>query len=99
MFSGCEIAPLPAWVARVRAAVAGRFRAGQGDFWTLDLSDYDVIYAFLSPAPMQALWEKVTREARPGTLLISNSFGVPGAEPHAQVPLGGANRALYVWRI
>jgi SAM-dependent methyltransferase len=98
-FSGCEIAPLPAWVARVRAAVGGRFGARQGDFWTLDLSKCDVIYAFLSPAPMQALWEKVVREARPGTLFISNSFAVPSAEPHSQVPLGGADRGLYVWRI
>jgi hypothetical protein len=99
VFSGCEIAPLPAGVARLRAALSGRFQAGQGDFWTLDVSACDVIYAFLSPAPMQALWEKVTREARPGTLFVSNSFAVPGAEPDSQVPLGGADRALYVWRI
>jgi hypothetical protein len=98
-FSGCEIAPLPAWFARLWAAAAGRFRAGRGDFWALDLSEYDVIYAFLSPAAMPALWEKVIREARPGTLLISNSFAVPGTDAHWQVGLGGRNRALFVWRI
>jgi hypothetical protein len=98
-FIGCEIAPLPAALARLRARVAARFRAARADLWTLDLSHYDVIYAFLSPAAMQALWEKVTREARPGTLFISNSFAVPGVDPHWQVPLGGVDRGLCIWRI
>jgi hypothetical protein len=98
-FSGREIAPLPALVAWLRAASSGRYRAGQGDFWTLNLADYDVIYAFLSPAPMQALWEKVSCEARPGTLFISNTFAVPGRDPHWQVPLADSRRALLVWRL
>jgi hypothetical protein len=45
------------------------------------LGDYDVVYAFLSPAPMPRLWEKVQAEMQPGNLFISNSFPVPGATP------------------
>lgn len=97
-FEGIEIAPLPAWIARVRARYSARFTAVRGDFFQTDLHAYDVIYAFLSPAPMQALWAKVEREARPGMLFISNSFVVPGVEPHQMISLGHRGRALYVWR-
>jgi SAM-dependent methyltransferase len=98
-FQGIEIAPLPAWIASLRARRGTRFEVTRGDFFQRDLSDCDVIYAFLSPAPMEALWAKVEREARPGTLFVSNSFGVPGVEPHQVVPLGRSGRALYVWRL
>jgi hypothetical protein len=37
-----------------------------------------VIYAYLSPAPMERLWEKARAEMKPGSLFISNSFAVPG---------------------
>jgi len=30
---------------------------------------------------MPKLWQKACQEMRPGTLLISNSFRVPGIEP------------------
>jgi SAM-dependent methyltransferase len=98
-FRGVEIAPLPAWIACLRVRRGARFSVTRGDFFQLDLREFDVIYAFLSPAPMDALWAKVEREARPGTLFVSNSFGVPGLEPHQLVPLGRGGRALYVWRL
>lgn len=98
-FRGVEIAPLPAWIASLRARCGARFEVTRGDFFSLDLSECDVIYAFLSPAAMEALWAKIKREARPSTLFISNSFGVPGVEPHQLVPLGRGGRVLYVWRL
>nr|MBP9655293.1 class I SAM-dependent methyltransferase [Rhodocyclaceae bacterium] len=51
------------------------------DLWQADLGNYDVVYAFLSRAPMPRLWEKVQAEMKPGSLFISNSFPVPGATP------------------
>ena len=51
------------------------------DFWETSLGEYDVVYAFLSPAPMSELWKKVKCEMRPGSLFISNSFPVPNAQP------------------
>lgn len=47
------------------------------NLWQENLTDYDVVYAFLSPTPMNALWDKVQREMRPGSLFISNSFAIP----------------------
>jgi SAM-dependent methyltransferase len=99
-YMGVELAPLPALLSRLRLAGLARCEAVRGDFWQLDFAGFDVIYAFLSPAPMQALWRKIEREARPGTLFISNSFPVPGVAPHEQIPLReSGGRALYVWRL
>jgi energy-coupling factor transporter transmembrane protein EcfT len=96
---GVEIAPLPALVAWLRLHGLAGCKVRRTDFWRLDLSQYDVVYAFLSPAPMAKLWDKVRREMRPGTLFVSNSFAVPGNEPDRVVPLDGAGSGLYVWRL
>ena len=70
------------------------------DFWAENLGTYDVVYAFLSPAAMPELWRKARAEMKPGTLLISNSFLVPGVEPDRIVPLAGrGSNALYLYRL
>jgi hypothetical protein len=71
-----------------------------GDFWRVDLKDYDVVYAYLSPAPMARLWNKAVREMRPGSVLVSNTFAVPGVTPHFEIELGDRMRStLYGWRM
>lgn len=98
---GIEAAPLPWLVSVFRGWFAGgRFTAALGDLWHVDLARFDVVYVYLSPAPMPALWRKARREMRPGTLLISNSFSVPGVAPAAVLdPANRHNTLLYVWRM
>jgi len=76
-FTGIEHAPLPWLWARIACASLPNVRVLRGDFWRHALTPYDVIYAFLSPAPMARLGEKAAAEMRPGTLLVSNSFPIP----------------------
>lgn len=99
--TGIESAPLPyalAWLRRRRAGGAN-LRLVYGDFWKEDLSRFDVVYAFLSPAPMPALYEKARAEMKAGALLVSNSFAVPGVEPHEVVEVNDRRRTrLYLWR-
>jgi SAM-dependent methyltransferase len=76
-FLGIEHAPLPWLWARLAGLGLGNCRIRRGDFWRQPLAPFDVVYAFLSPAPMQRLWSKAQAEMRPGTLLVSNSFAVP----------------------
>lgn len=84
-FVGIEHAPLPwAW-ARLRAIGRTNLHIRYGDFWRHPLAAYDMVYAFLSPAPMADLWQKAAAEMRPGTLLVSNSFAVPGQTPEREV--------------
>jgi len=75
---GSEISPLPALFSRLRGILrSGRPLIYFRSFWKISLEPYDIVYAFLAPGPMAALWEKAKREMRPGTLLIVNSFPLP----------------------
>jgi SAM-dependent methyltransferase len=100
-YFGIESAPLPYLLGRARAALGGgACRVGWGDFNALDLGRYDVVYAYLSPAAMQDLWRKARREMRAGSVLISNSFPIPGVPPTLSVAAGarGGSRLL-LWRM
>ncbi len=80
-FVGIEHAPLPWLIARLRTRKLANVSIRYGDFWRGSFADYDVVYAFLSPAPMARLWEKARAELGPQALLISNGFPVPGVTP------------------
>jgi len=98
--AGREIAPVPAWIARLRLKQVPFADVRRADFWHEDLSKYDLVYAFLSPEPMSDLWSKVRREMRPGTLFVSNEFSVREVSPDLVLPLAGSDGApLYVWRL
>lgn len=97
---GVELAPVPYWISRARLALRRNCHVWWKDFWSVDLSRYDVVYAFLSPVPMARLWEKVRHEMRPGTLFISNSFPVMGVSPEEIITVPGPfKRKLYLWRL
>jgi hypothetical protein len=98
--TGLEIAPLPAWIARARLRRVPMADVRRADFWQEDFSQYDLVYAFLSPEPMSQLWSKVRREMRPGTLFVSNAFSIDGVNPDLVIPFAGGHRSsLYVWRL
>lgn len=80
-FTGVENAPLTWLVGRLLSLGRPNVTWRWEDLWQVDLGEYDVVYAFLSPAPMPDLWRKVEAEMRPGSLFISNSFPVPGVMP------------------
>ncbi len=95
---GVERAPIPFFLAFLRAVLGRhRYRVRWGNLWSTDLSGHDVVYAYLSPVPMPLLWEKARREMRPGSLLVSFCFAVPGVVPWKTVAAGG--NWLYVWRL
>ncbi len=98
--TGIEASPLPWLVCRLRALSRRNLRMGFGDLFRHPLVEYDLVYAFLSPAPMPRLWAKACAEMRPGTLFVSNTFAVPGAEPERTIVLPGRSDArLLVYRI
>jgi len=98
---GLETAWLPYLVSRLRCALSPNHATiARRDLWTHDLSTADVVYAYLSPVPMERLWRKVVAEMRPGTLFISNTFAVPGIEPLAAYEIDDATGSvLHVYRL
>lgn len=71
---GVETAPGPYWIAKARTAFLPNVQVRFQNLWKTDLAAFDVVYAFLSPAPMPRLHAKAAAEMRPGTLFVSNSF-------------------------
>jgi SAM-dependent methyltransferase len=99
-FVGVELAWIPCLIAKLRARLGGnRHRTERTDLFTMDLSQFDVVYAFLSPVPMPELWRKARAEMRPGSLFVSNTFTVPGVPADETVHVGPGQRSLHVWRM
>ncbi|MEO5337660.1 MAG: hypothetical protein H7841_12305 [Magnetospirillum sp. WYHS-4] len=101
-YVGIESAPVPFGLAHLRRWLAGRrdVELRWGDFWGEDLSRYDLVYCFLSPEPMPRLFAKAKAEMRPGSLLVSNSFEVPGHPADRIVEVEDRRRTrLHIWRM
>lgn len=100
VFYGVESAPLPFLFSWLRLRRQANSRIRFGNMWRVNLADYDVVYAFLSPSPMAQLWRKAKAEMRPGTLLISNSFEIPSVQTTRTLVLDDARRTrLLIWRM
>lgn len=99
-FTGIEAAPGPFLVARLRGSGHANLRFVRGDFFAHAWTRYDIVYAFLSPVPMPAVWHKAQLEMRAGSLLVSNCFPVPGIAPDQTIVLDEKTGAsLYLYRI
>lgn len=96
-----ERSPVLWLLLRLRSALARRpFHVCRGDLFGFPLGQADLAYAFLSPAAMPRLLVKAAREMRPGTWLISNSFGSADWPPDRCIVLRDRRRThLYLWRM
>lgn len=99
-FEGIEHALVPWLMGWLRAfRDDAQFYVRRGNLWRHGLAQYDVVYAYLSPAVMPRFWEKARREMRAGALLVS-AFHVPGMDGGHYVETGDAmNTRLHVCRI
>ena len=99
-FHGVELAPLPLLISKLRIALRHQRNCSVqwGSYWPVDLAHYDVVFAFLSPVPMSALWQKARSEMRTGSLFISSSFEVPGQTATRVIGIDDAlGTRLHVW--
>ena len=101
-YHGVEVAPLPfllSWL-RIRLGDYRNCQVRWDSLWSCDLGQYDVVFAYLSPVPMEKLWHKAKREMRPGTLFISNTFSVPDHPPQQTFRVDDVHHStLYIWRM
>jgi len=97
---GVESAPMVWLVSAVLSKLERRGEILRQDIWSADLSDQDVVYTFLSPEPMPGVYGKAKVEMKPGSLLVSNSFSVPGVEPDEVWELSdGRKTRLYLYEM
>lgn len=99
-FTGIELAPLPWAISRIRSVLnRSHIQLLYGDYTNLNFADYDVVFAYLSPAAMDALWAKASTEMRSGTLLLSLEFSIQSVEPDFLIQDNEETSVIYAWRI
>lgn len=97
---GVEASPLLWLVSAFWSRLTASGAIHRADLWQVSLAQVDMVYAFLSPVPMPALWQKVCAEMRPGAVLVSNSFAVPDVDPDEVWELAdGRQTRLYIYVI
>lgn len=101
-YVGVEAAPLPCLWSWLRIKLAGLQNCSVrwGSMWDVDLGQYDVVFAYLSPVPMAQLWTKARAEMRPGSLFISSTFVVLEHPPQRTIEIDDLHRStLYIWEM
>jgi hypothetical protein len=100
MVDAWELAPIPWLISAWRGRNVSNYTALRQNFFTTDFEKYDVIFAFLSPAVMPEIAEKIKREMRSGTLFISSSFPAPDWEPESILHIDDFRKTvLFCYRI
>ncbi|WP_052700452.1 hypothetical protein [Methylocucumis oryzae] len=95
-----EHAPLPWLICYWRSRRLSAIKVLYQNFWQADLAEFDVVFAFLSPAVMPALARKLKNEMRSGSLLISSSFAVPDWQAERIVNLSNRkDECIYCYRL
>lgn len=94
-FTGVEFSPLSWLLGWLRTRGMSNVSWRYANLWSVSLREFDMAYAFLSPAPMPDLAKKVEQEMAPGSVLLSNSFFIPGRGADAERQ--AADKTIYFY--
>ncbi len=100
---GIERSYLPRYFSKANAVmrgVADRSMFKGGSFLDADVSKATHMYLYLLPHTMLELEEKLERELKPGTRVVSCDFRFPGRHSERVIPIPGNHRFgrnLYVY--
>lgn len=79
---GYEISLLPYVIAQIRKWVHRLdYTIYYRSFWRADLSSAHAVYFFLMPEVLEKTKHKLLAELKPGSLIISYTWGLPGLTP------------------
>lgn len=99
---GLETSVIPYLVSKLWLALSGRknIKILYQDIYEAELKDAAVIACYLYPGAMQRLRKKFEKELKPGTLIVSNTFSVPGWKPEQVIELESLYRTnIYLYRV
>lgn len=97
---GIEIAPLPWLISIIQAKfLASRVCFRLGNYQKVNFANYDLIFAYLSPAAMPELWKKALSEMGDESLLISHEFPIPGIPESQKMTFSSDQRQCYIYQI
>ena len=98
---GYEINPMAYLRARLRCLGRTGVRVVRRNFWSADLRGADVVFCYLFPDVMARMAEKIHTDAKPGAVVVSCNFPVPGLTPKRILRPPGAlhHDPIYIYRV
>ena len=89
-----EVSTIPWLVLRLRAATSGtpNLDVRRQDFFTADLSSAAAVVCYLFPGGMTRLSDKLKRELLSSTVIVSNTFALPGWSAKQRTKLNDMHR-------
>ena len=99
--TGIELSPLPYAISRMRAVETHlqNLTLIRADFRTLDRDPGDVVVCFLDPRVMADVGDTLTRRMKPGGIVISRAFAIPGWQAFGEIPMKSGSDRLYLYRV
>ena len=98
-----EISPIP-WLVSV--TINYLFNSNKNliihrkDFYNCSLQDASVVVCYLYPGAMNKLKFKFETELKPGTIIISNTFAIPGWTPNSVYELNDIYKTkIYLYKL
>ena len=98
---GYEINSLAYLKARIFSFGSHKIKIRHQNFWEADLSDADVVFCYLYPDVMKRLATQLAASLKPGAVIVSSNFSLPGFVPSRVIRLESSlhNDPMYVYRI
>ena len=96
---GYENSPIPFLFSKIIYR-SSNLRYERKDFLHVSLSGAAVILCYLYPGGMERLKPKLETELKPRSWIITNTFAVPGWQPHAVAEVNDVYRSkIYVYKL
>ena len=98
---GYEINPLAYLKARIFSFGSNKIKIRRQNFWKADLSDADVVFCYLYPDVMKKLAAKLVAGLKPGAVIVSSNFSLPGLVPSKIVKLENSlhNDPIFIYHL
>ena len=98
---GYEINPVAYLKARLFSCGPYNIKIRRENFWEADLSVADVVFCYLYPDVMKKLAAKLTADLKPGTVVVSSNFSLPGFVPSRVLRLNNSrhNDPMYIYHL
>jgi methylase of polypeptide subunit release factors len=98
-FEGVDLSPTAIAAAKINTHKNKNVSISFSDYWNKNFSDYDFIYAFLSPTPMEDVEHKSKAEMKKESTLLVNSFSLPNLKATKEIQIDHKNQSLlYVYK-
>ena len=98
---GYETSPIPYFISKVRVWNSGlkNVQLLKQDFYDASLADAAIVVCYLFPGAMSKLKRKFEKELKPGTIVITNTFALPGWTPLQVINIQDLyNTKVYLYR-